>query len=334
MDRMEYTQAVATMRVYEKRLLDSVKIERMTDAASAQDVLKILQETEYAKVMNTSMRPEEFETILSRELERVYREVYALTKDTDLIALLSLKYDYQNLKTLIKAKALGLAVMPALQNMGTIPGAELRSDFESDTLGDYSPFIQEAVAQAWSDYGKNADPQRIDLIVDKTYFAHLFSLLEGKKDVQMIRDYVAYQVDAFNLLALLRAKKQKQDPRFLEDLFAQGGEIPIKDLKASFNEPYDTLARKFRNAKVGPALAKGMEAFLNTHRLGELERQLENGLIRILGPARHVVFGPEPLFGYVAAKERENKLLRIILVSKLNNIAPERIRERLRDIYA
>ena len=60
---------------------------------------------------------------------------------------------------------------------------------------------------------------------------------------------------------------------------------------------------------------------------------MENGLIDIVKPARMVVFGPEPLFGYIVAKERENKLLRIIMVSKLNNIPPDRIRERLRDIY-
>ena len=64
-----------------------------------------------------------------------------------------------------------------------------------------------------------------------------------------------------------------------------------------------------------------------------MERQLENGLIHTIRPAKQVVFGPEPLFGYIAAKERENKNLRMIMVSKLNNISPDRLRERLRDMY-
>ncbi|MCJ7689669.1 MAG: V-type ATPase subunit, partial [Clostridiaceae bacterium] len=48
MDNMDFTQAVARLRVLETRLLNKVKIERMIDSNSAEDVLKILQETEYA----------------------------------------------------------------------------------------------------------------------------------------------------------------------------------------------------------------------------------------------------------------------------------------------
>jgi len=46
-----------------------------------------------------------------------------------------------------------------------------------------------------------------------------------------------------------------------------------------------------------------------------------------------VTFGPEPLFSYLVAKEMEIKILRIIMVSKMNNISPDAIRERLRDLY-
>lgn len=332
-NRLDYTQAVATMRVYEKRLLDSVRIERMTDAPSAEEVMKILQETEYARSMGSNKRPEDFEAVLTGELERVYREIYALSKDQGLIALLSLKYDYQNLKALVKASVMEGETIPLLQDMGTIPSHELRSNFESDNLVDYSPFIQMAAQRALEDFSKNRDPQRIDMLIDQTYFAHLSQIIGERRDVELIGDYVAYEIDKFNLLGLMRAKKQGKEPRFMEDLLASGGEIPREDLLAMFGESYDNIVRKFRNYKIGPALKRGMDAFSATGRLGEMERQMENGLIAIVKPAKQVVFGPEPLFAYVVAKERENKLLRIIMVSKINNIQPDRIRERLRDIY-
>ncbi|KAF5068514.1 V-type sodium ATPase subunit C [anaerobic digester metagenome] len=333
MDRMEYTQAVATMRVYEKRLLDSVKIERMADAASADEVMKILQETEYSRSMGANKQPEDFEAVLTTELERVYQEIYRMAKDQELIALLALKYDYQNLKMLLKSSVLEGEANLLLQDMGTIPANELRSDVESENLGEYSPHIQEAVRLAMEDFGKNRDPQRIDMLVDRKYFEHLNSLVSGKRDVDLIRDYVSYQTDMYNLLALMRAKKQDKEPAFLEDLFAQGGAIPVSDLKDSYLESVDNIARKFRNYPIGPALKKGLDAYQATGRLGEMERQMENGMMSIVKPSKRVIFGPEPLFAYVVAKERENKLLRIIMVSKLNNIPPDRIRERLRDIY-
>ena len=50
--------------------------------------------------------------------------------------------------------------------------------------------------------------------------------------------------------------------------------------------------------------------------------------------SRYIVFGPEPLFNYLIAKEREINALRMIMVSKINSINPEKIKERLRDTYA
>ncbi len=333
MNRMEYTQAVATMRVYEKRLLDAIRIDRMVDAPSADDVLKILQETDYTHSMESSQRAEKFEEVLSSEMNRVYADINRKIKDPDLIALLSLRYDYQNLKMLLKSEALGLETTPILSEMGTIPPQTLKSNFESNNLKEAGPQFAEAVRVARDEFSKGKDPQQLDFIVDKAYFAHMNELLAGQHDVDMIRSYIRYQIDSFNLLALMRTRKQEKDPRFIQGIVVPGGEISEKEIVDAALDAPEQIVNRFRHKKIGPALIRGMEAFQTTGRLGEMERQMENGLIAIVKPARQVVFGPEPLFGYVVAKERENKILRMIMVSKLNNISPERLRERLRDIY-
>lgn len=333
MDRMEYTQSVATMRVYEKRLLDPIKIERMIDADSAEEVLKILQETEYSRSMANVKRAEEFETILSNEMNWVYDDINRKIKDPELIALLSLRYDYQNLKVLLKAEALGQDQIPVLSELGTIPPQAFKSNFEASNLKEAGPRFAEAARLARDEFSKNRDPQQLDFIVDKAYFAHMNEILAGARDVDMIRDYIRYQIDSFNLLAFMRTKKQEKDPRFIQDVVVAGGEIPVRDILESAADAPEQVANRFRGRKIGPALRKGIEAYQATGRLGEMERQLENGLIRTIRPAKQVVFGPEPLFGYVVAKERENKILRMIMVSKLNNISPDKLRERLRDMY-
>ena len=45
MDLMQFTQALSRIWVLETRLLDKAKIERMIEAPSADDVIKILGET-------------------------------------------------------------------------------------------------------------------------------------------------------------------------------------------------------------------------------------------------------------------------------------------------
>ena len=203
MDRMDYTQAVATMRVYEKRLLDSVKIERMADAKSADEVLKILQETEYSRSIGSGTRPEEFETVLTIELNRVYNDIKSKIKDPTIIQLLSLRYDYQNLKTLLKAEALGKETNLDLSEMGSVPAQALKSNFESGNLKEAGVWFANAARAARDEFAKTRDPQQVDFIVDKAYFAHINELLADLKDVDLIKDYVSYQIDMFNLLALM-----------------------------------------------------------------------------------------------------------------------------------
>lgn len=334
MDRMDYAQAVATMRVYEKRLLDQIKIERMVEADSAEDVMKILQETEYGRSIASGARPEDFEDILSTELTTVYADINNKIRDKSLIALLSLRYDYQNLKSLLKAEALGEEVEFSLTDMGTIPSQELKSEFDSGSLKDAGGHFQNAAEKARDEFSKSRDPQQMDFIVDKAYFTHINEIIAGMdNDLPMFKDYVKYQIDSYNLLALMRTRKQEKDPRFIQDVVVPGGGIEVREIMESTSDAPEQIASRFLGRKVGPALKRGVDEYLATGRLGELERQLENGLMELVRPARTVVFGPEPLFGYVVAKERENKLLRIIMVSKLNNISPDRIRERLRDIY-
>jgi vacuolar-type H+-ATPase subunit C/Vma6 len=51
MPQPSYTYGVARVRVLETKLLGRDRIERMADAPSAEDVLKILAETSYAPVV-------------------------------------------------------------------------------------------------------------------------------------------------------------------------------------------------------------------------------------------------------------------------------------------
>ena len=64
-----------------------------------------------------------------------------------------------------------------------------------------------------------------------------------------------------------------------------------------------------------------------------LEKLIDNYIMNMMRDAKIIPFGVEPVIAYIYAKETEIKIIRIIMVGKLNNIAVEVIRERLRDIY-
>lgn len=332
MDRMDYGQSVVTIRILEKRLLTRNRLERMIEAQTPEEVLKLLGETEYSQDMADIRGSQDYEIILKRETERVFSIVRNMIKNTGIVDVLSLKYDYHNLKVLLKSKITGKDFSSLLMQAGTIDASKFKVKFETQS-NDLPQEIMEAIDEVQKDFEENHNPQRIDIIVDKHYFRNL-SRLAKEIDVKVITDYVEGLIDFQNMITLFRVQKQKRDARFLETVIFEGGTISKNKIVASINDNTDTVLNKFKKEKLGTYLVKGLEAFSETKRLSELEKISDNYLMELNKESKYVVFGPEPLFTYLVAKEREINAVRMIMVSKINNISSDKIRERLRETYA
>ena len=63
MNRMDYGRSVVTVRVLEKRLLTKNKLERMIEAETPDEVLKLLGETEYSQNMTDIDNSRDYEGI-------------------------------------------------------------------------------------------------------------------------------------------------------------------------------------------------------------------------------------------------------------------------------
>ena len=101
-----------------------------------------------------------------------------------------------------------------------------------------------------------------------------------------------------------------------------------------FDETVENFAATLSNTPYAEVMAEGIRGWSEEHSLAAYERLSDNYLINYIKPAKYIVFGVEPLIGYLLAKEHEMKLIRIIMIGKLNDLSAEAIRERLRDTYA
>ena len=330
MDRMDYGQSVVTIRVLEKRLLTKNRLERMIESETCEEVLKLLSETEYSQDMTDIQNSRDYEKILKRETERVFSLVRNMSKNKEVVDILSLKYDYHNLKVLIKSKVFEKDNTNLLMNAGTIDITKFKTKSETQSL-DLPEEILEAIAEIKKE--ENLTPQKIDIIVEKYYFKNLVNLSK-KIDVKVITDYVKGLIDFQNIITLFRVQKQNRDAKFLDSVIFEGGTISKDKIVASLNDSSETILNKFKKEKLGPYLVKGVEVFNETKRLSEFEKISDNYLMELNKESKYIVFGPEPLFTYLVAKEREINAIRLIMVSKINNISSEKIRERLRDTYA
>ena len=333
MNRMDYGHSVVTVRVLEKKLLTKNKLERMIEAETPDEVFKLLGETEYSQNMTDITESRNYEKILKRETERVFSLIREMSKDSEIVDILSLKYDYHNLKVLLRGKMAEKDFSNLLMDAGTVKISRLKSDFDTKIYNDLPEEFVKVINEAENDFAENKDPQRIDLIADKYYYSHLLRIA-GNIDAEILKDYVQGLIDFQNIITLLRAKKQNKDFKFLENVIHDGGKISREKIISSLNDSPEGIANKFKKEKIGVYLTKGMEVFGENGRLSELEKIADNYLLELNKESKYIVFGPEPLFTYLVAKEREINAVRMIMVSKINNINSEKVKERLRDTYA
>ena len=78
---------------------------------------------------------------------------------------------------------------------------------------------------------------------------------------------------------------------------------------------------------------EGLTEWESTGSPSVFEKLIDNYMISLARRGLYKPFGSETVIGYLAARENELKLLRIIMVGKINGISSDMIRERLRDVY-
>lgn len=332
MDVMQFTQALSRIWVLETRLLDKSKIERMIDAPSAEEALKILGETEYANILGKVKRANDYEYILSNELKRVYDLMYELCPVKEVVDLMSIKYKYHNLKVLLKGKFLSKDFSNLLIDLGIEDLKALKSIIDLDNFDDLKGNTKKAVMEVIKDFEKNKDPQQIDIIIDRYMFEEL---KEIKKNLnyKFTDKLVLAMIDWTNIRTLIRLKKQGKGREFAAKVLISGGAIEKDTLISIINENPEGIIAKLSHTIYGDLIKEGIEGFKETNSASLLEKLSDNYIMDLMKGAKLVTFGPDRLLSYIYAKETEIKIIRIIMVGKLNNITEEVIRERLRESY-
>lgn len=332
MNRMDFTQAVARIRVLEKRLLNKNTFERMLEAPSKDEALKVLQDTEYGELLANISRSEDFDEVLKEELSRVYNNAYSISPDKRIVDIFAMKYIYHNIKVLLKAKYLKKDLGYMLVNISDVNFEKVELAINTRDFKAMPNYIKDAIIATEKVFEDNNDPQKIDIVLDKLMFEHMMNLAKDLK-IDFITDYVKLNIDYANIKAMLRLKKQGKTSKALKDVYASGGAVDIKLLSRSIDEPMDSIISKFQTTNYKEVMKNGVEHYVTTGRFSEFEKLFEDYIMAKTKKAKYVTFGPEPIATYINAKETEIKIIRIIMVGKINGISEEVIRERLRDSY-
>lgn len=325
----KYLYLSAMLRAREAKMLSRDKAERMLDAASFDEAAKILTDCGYEDM--SGMSAGQIERALITRRDAIFTEIARLSPDPETVDIFRIKYDYHNAKTLIKAEACELDRADLLSAAGRVAPEALITALTEERFTGIPSKLSEAMLEAKSALARTSNPQLADFILDKAYFVELLGAAE-RLGSPFMKEYAKILIDSANLRSAVRTLRMKKDADFLKAALVPGGGVDTGRVLAAAGSG-DALAALYTNGTLAFAAAKGAEAAAGG-RMTEFELACDNAVSAYLTRARLIAFGDAPVIAYLAAIEGETSAVRMILTGRLAGIAPETIRERLRDYYA
>ena len=323
----DYLYLSSLLRAREKNMLTRDRAERMLDAPGFEDCAKLLTDSGYEDM--SQMNIKQIEDALAARRAALFRELEGLVPDPAALDLFRMKYDYHNIKVLIKSAAMEQEDSALLSESGRIPRETLLRCFRDDRLRDLPGAIGAAAEEARNLLSRSANPQLSDFLLDKAYFAELQEKAEALNS-DFARGYVCLLADATNLRSAVRILRMGKDIGYLREALVPGGSISEERLISGIAG--EGIASVFAGSALAKAAQLGADA-VSGGKLTGFELNCDNALNAYLADAKRASFGEECVLAYIAGQESELTAVRMILTGRLAGVPSDTIRERLRDLY-
>lgn len=328
MPQPSYPYACARISALEKGLLSAQSIRRMAEG-SLEDAMRLLLDARYGGLPDaTSDDAERMIENVRRQTTQTIREVSPSPAITDLFIL---QTDAQNLKLLIKARLLGAS--EALFLEGGLFARDTLAAMVAEQKYDALPEeMRDSLIELERRLKIQTEPQLVSLLVDYGYYAHCLNAAKACKE-PFVRQYFEAACDFGNVIAFFRMRAMGA-PK--EDV--KGALLPSEGIKAdaladAYELSAEQLSRAISGSTAKSALQEGLNRMLQSGSIAALEKARDDCLLSFVKSHRHEVTTIFPIVGYLLAKDREAKAVRLILTVKRNGLDDGVIAERLRELY-
>lgn len=325
----DYLYSTTRIRAMERNLLNSERIGRMLDAKTFEDAARVLSEIGYSELSKPTL--ESVENALSKERGDTIKTLRSFVKDSRIIDIFCIGFDYHNIKTLIKGAAREADDRHILSDDGYISVSDIKNAILEAELRGLNRIMRDAIGEAREVLARTSDPQLSDFILDRAYFSQMLDFA-AEIESEFIDGYVRLMIDVYNLRAWVRAVRQKKRFEFIKNALITGGEIDANRLMLSGSANSD-IKEIYSGTKLAEAAEAGELAASGEVGLSDFERLCDNALIEYTKSAKFVAFGEAPIAAYIAAKEADITTVRIIMAGKLEGLTADEIRKRLRIQY-
>ena len=317
MPQASYEYAVGRISQLSTKMLDAAKLRRIYEAGTAQEALALLLETGYGgNLTPEQIASEEIDYVIREQLQISRKVVWEVTPDPDLTSLFLLEVDGHNLKTLLKARLLGVEAPDVLIDGGSFPLEQLKECVATSNYETLPKEYRDTMNKIEADLARGVDSLKLSAEIDKAMFRRIRNVLDKKNDHSFIRDYFSLQADFQNARSVIRARLLNWDVDKLRLMLLEGGEIDLNVFVEGMDTPMEQLGAKFNRGKNGKLISQTVEEYVTTGDAAVLKQKMETALMNVLRSVKWDMFSLGPIIGYLMGREAEAKALRVIFGAK------------------
>ena len=315
------------LRAREVKMLTQERIDRMLDAPGFDDASKLLLDIGYPDMSGMGMN--QLDAILEQRRADLFDEISKFGYALDVLDLFRIKYDYHNIKVLVKSAGADIDASYLLSASGRIGAKILTDAFISGQFDGLPRLAASAINSATGILSRTGNPQLADIEIDKFYYEELSAFAKKLKD-DFVTGYVKLLIDNANLRIMVRSARIGRNKDFLMATIIPGGSATAEQIATAFE---DGTGAPFTDEALSQAVYLGAQVMKNGSQQTLFELACDNAVLNYITGVKYVSFGHIPVIAFFAKLEWEITVVRMILTGKYTGISPDVVRERLRDCH-
>jgi len=332
MDDYRYTYAVARINVLSTKLLDREFASRML-ASEPDEIIRMLGETVYAENLAGAEGPSQIEKNLLRELGKTHDLLETICPDKGLVRLFRERYDYGNLKAILKSQITGVPYEDSVTELGTYKADELSEAIRERKYRFIPDHLRDAALDAMAAYEESGRLEAIGCSCDKSMWSYLMQKARKSRNrvvISLFREYI----NLTNIKTFFRVKEFVEDTSAFKRYFIAGGDYTLDFFLRHMGEELGLfLAQLAKTRYEQDIVSHGLRLWPEDKSFWQLEVACDNFILEWFWKMRMQLFSIAPVIYYLLRKTAEIELIKTIMRCKRVGMPRHQMEERLRYVY-
>lgn len=337
----KYAYAYARIRAMRGRKIKKNRFLDLLKSGSVEDIVANLSDTDYGPLLmdaSSSFEGDQLTTSLDSSLDQhmftIADKIYTLApyEDRKALSVVKMNWDIENLKKIVNSfygKEETKQEKIEFGQTGNISSETLKKLSESTSLGDFVNRVpvdfQTRLSEHLEEISSAKTPFLAHTLLDQAFYQKAMKNINQPK----AKSFFGLMADITNVQIALRCCALKLDLK--ESYFVSFGLEIRQHLRSLLSKQNDveSVVNTLKNTSYGSLLAEVLPDYQNDHSMHHFETSLENYKIKKANETfMGNPFGQHVILAYLVEMEAEIRNLRVILLSKKEEI-PSDITKKL-----